>query len=175
MTQYQNGAYILSSLRSAGALDLEDWFQFEVEQNDTQLPDEFKNLRFHIRSLLDGRTFEEFHMDVGIGDPVIDPIDYLEGPSLLDFTGIRPTIIPCYPITQQIAEKLHAYTRPHVSGESSRVKDFVDILLLAELGRIDPDHLLRAIQARRSTSAKPIRFLKKSLTLLSNGRGLIKD
>ena len=37
--------------------------------------------------------------------------------------------------------------KAHVSGESSRVKDFVDILLLAELGKIDSDHLYRAIQA----------------------------
>jgi len=86
-------------------------------------------------------------MDVGVGDPIIDPIDRIEGPSLLIFADIQPTIIPCYPITQQIAEKVHAYTRPHVTGESSRVKDFVDILLLAELGNIDSDRLYRAIQA----------------------------
>ena len=55
--------------------------------------------------------------------------------------------MPCYPLTQQIAEKLHAYTRPRSSGESSRVKDFIDILLFAELGEINSDGLLKAIQA----------------------------
>jgi Nucleotidyl transferase AbiEii toxin, Type IV TA system len=138
---------ILSSLRSAGALELDDWFQFEVRPGEDRGPDELGGLRFHIRSLLDGRTFEEYHLDVGIGDPVIDPVDYLEGLSLLDFMGISPVIIPCYPITQQIGEKLHAYTRPHVTGERSRVKDFVDILLLAGFGEIDSDRLLRAIHA----------------------------
>lgn len=138
---------VLHSLRLAGEVDLQDWFRFEVEQASDQTIDEFGGNRFHIRSLLDGRTFEEFHIDVGIGDPVIDPIDQLEGPSLLDFAGIKTTIVPCYPITQQIAEKVHAYTRPHISGESSRVKDFVDILLLAELGKINADRLYRAIQA----------------------------
>ena len=49
--------------------------------------------------------------------------------------------------SMQVAEKLHAFTRPHSSGESSRVKDFVDILLLAELGTIDGERLSRAIQA----------------------------
>jgi hypothetical protein len=138
---------VLVFLRKAGGFDLEDWFGFEVEQSEDQEPDEFGGNRFHIRALLDGRTFEDFHIDVGIGDPVIDPIDQLKGPSLLDFAGIRPTIVPCYPVTQQIDEKVHAYTRPHASGKSSRVKDFVDILLLAELGKIDSDHLYRAIQA----------------------------
>lgn len=138
---------ILAVLRNAGAFDLEDWFRFEVEQSRDQALDEFGGNRFHIRALLDGRTFEDFHLDVGIGDPIIDPIDQLKGPPLLDFAGIQPTIVPCYPVTQQIAEKVHAYTRPHISGESSRVKDFVDILLLAELASINADHLLRAIQA----------------------------
>lgn len=67
-------------------------------------------------------------------------------------------MIPCYPITQQIAEKVHAYTRHHISGESSRVKDLIDILLLAELTRIEADHLSRAIQATfdaRNTHSLP--------------------
>jgi len=150
---------ILAALRNAGEFDLEDWFRFEVEQSRDQALDEFGGNRFHIRALLDGRTFEDFHLDVGIGDPIIDPIDQLKGPSLLDFAGIQPTIIPCYPITQQIAEKVHAYTRAHISGESSRVKDFVDILLLAELASINADHLLRALQATfdsRRTHSLPL-------------------
>lgn len=48
--------------------------------------------------------------------------------------GLDLTRVPCYPVTQQIAEKLHAYTRPHKMGESSRVMDFIDIILMAELG-----------------------------------------
>jgi hypothetical protein len=138
---------VLGLLRQVGGFDLADWFRFEVEFSENQVLDLFGGSRFHIRSLLDGRIFEAFHVDVGIGDPVIDPVDPVEGPSLLDFADIQPTIIPCYPITQQIAEKVHAYTRPHISGESSRVKDFVDILLLAEAGKIDANRLSRAIQA----------------------------
>ena len=138
---------VLDLLRQAGKVDLEDWIGFEVEQSEDRAFAEFGGTRFHVRSLLDGRTFEEFHIDVGIGDPVIDPIDQLKGPSLLDFAGIQPTVFPCYPVTQQIAEKVHAYTRPHALGESSRVKDFVDILLLVELGKIDSNRLYRAIQA----------------------------
>jgi hypothetical protein len=138
---------VFSLLRNAGRLDLGDWFRFQVVQSEKQALETFGGSRFQIRTLLDDRTFEAFHLDVGIGDPVIDPIDRLEGPSLLNFAGIQPTIIPCYPVTQQIAEKVHAYTQPHASGESSRVKDFVDILLLAELGEIDSERLSCAIQA----------------------------
>jgi hypothetical protein len=138
---------VLLLLRNAGGSDLGDWFRFEVAPGEDLVPDAPGGSRFHVRSLLDGRTFEEFHIDVGIGDPVIDPFDQLAGLSLLDFAGLQPTMIPCYPITQQIAEKVHALTRPHLSGESSRVKDFVDILLLAGLEKIDAGRLIHAIQA----------------------------
>jgi len=137
---------VANLLNVAGNCDLKDWFRFEIEQNDSLTPEQFGGYRFQVSSFLDDRSFEEFHVDIGIGDALIDPIDYLEVPDYLGFAGIQPTIVPCYPITQQIAEKVHAYTRPHSSGESSRVKDFVDILLLAEFGQIDPERLYYAIQ-----------------------------
>jgi hypothetical protein len=149
---------ILSSLRVAGALDLSDWFSFEIRQGEGRDPLPLGGARFHVRSLLDGRRFEEFHVDVGIGDPIIEPLDYLEGTSLLEFSGIDTVLIPCYPVTQQIAEKLHAYTRPYVSGESSRVKDFVDLLLLAGLEIVHADRLRQAIAAtfeKRGTQPLP--------------------
>jgi len=133
-------------LRSAGRLDLGDWFAFEVAPSSQPPPGVFGGLRHQIRSLLDGRTFEEFHIDVGIGDPLTEPPESLTTPDLLSFADIEPTKVPCYPISQQIAEKFHAYTRPRTTGESSRLKDLVDILLLAEFGDLSGDALHRAIQ-----------------------------
>ena len=138
---------ILTMLRQACEADLGDWFTFEVSLTEDQAIDNFGGLRYHIRSLLDSRVFEEYHIDVGVGDPVLDDAQRLTAPALLEFAEIQPAIIPCYPITQQIAEKIHAYTRPHRSGESSRVKDFIDILLLAKIGTIDSIRLSKAIQA----------------------------
>jgi len=103
--------------------------------------------RFGIRAFLDNRAFESFHIDVGVGDPIIGSIDYLDTIDLLSFANLEPVSIPCYPVNQQIAEKLHAYSRPRGSGLSSRVKDFIDIILLAELGEIDKQELMAAIQA----------------------------
>jgi hypothetical protein len=150
---------ILTMLRQACEADLGDWFTFEVSLPEDQAIDNFGGSRYHIRSLLDSRVFEAFHIDVGIGDPVLDEAQRLTAPALLEFAEIQPAIIPCYPITQQIAEKIHAYTRPHRSGESSRVKDFVDILLLAKIGTIDSIRLSKAIQATfnaRNTHPLPL-------------------
>ena len=138
---------VYPALKTAGALDLGDWFSFDVTQPKEQTPGDFGGVRIPIHTLLDGRAFENFHVDVGIGDPMIEAADYLTTPPMLEFAGLEPVRVPCYPLTQQIAEKLHAYTRPRSSGESSRVKDFIDILLLAEFGEIYSDSLLEAIQA----------------------------
>ncbi len=63
-----------------------------------------------------------------------------------------------YPLTQQVAEKVHAYTQPRVTGVGSRVKDLVDILLIAELRRMDGQALRQALEAtfgKRETHALP--------------------
>jgi hypothetical protein len=138
---------ILPALQTAGFLDLGDWFSFEVAPATKSAIEGPSILRFPIRALLDNRIFESFHIDVGIGDPIIGPIDYLGTPDLLSFANLAPVMFPCYPINQQIAEKLHAYSRPRGVGPSSRVKDFIDILLLAELGEINKKELMAAIRA----------------------------
>lgn len=130
-----------------GSRDLGDWFQFEIEQARNDLPVVHRGLRFHLHSLLNGRVFEDFHLDIGIGDPVLAPVEYFSTPPLLGFAEIPATVIPCYPATQQIAEKVHALTMLHPSGESSRVKDLVDILLLAERSEMNSELLCQAIQA----------------------------
>lgn len=142
---------VLTLLRAAASLDMLDWFTFEVAEPERGSIIDQAGQRYSIQTLLDGRTFESFHIDVGIGDAVVEPLDYLNITDLLSFAGLSPTSIPCYPVTQQIAEKLHAYTKPRKSGESSRVKDFVDLLLLAELQPISGDRLRQAIQATFST------------------------
>jgi hypothetical protein len=135
------------ALLTAGALDMEDWFTFEVARPVRPATEDFGGIRFAVRSIIDGRMFEEYHLDIGVGDPIVEAVEYLITPALLEFAEIKPTVVPCYPITQQIAEKVHAITRSHPSGEVSRVKDLVDILLMAELGEIDGEILLQALHA----------------------------
>lgn len=148
---------ILLALRSAGAFDLKDWFSFEVGFPEIEAEVGGGN-RYPLRSILDSRPFETFHIDIGTNDPLIERPDRLATPGLLSFADIQPTVIPCYPLTQQIAEKLHAYTRLHPTGVSSRVKDFVDLLLMASLAELLADRLRQAIEAtflQRKTHSLP--------------------
>jgi len=135
-------------LIDVAALDVNDWFRYTVEQpNAGQEALLGGGRRFFVHALLDSRPFELFHVDVGVDDPMLEPVQFLAMPALLDFADIAPALVPCYPITQQLAEKVHAYTRPHVTGESSRVKDLVDILLLAGLQPLLGLTLRLALQA----------------------------
>lgn len=152
---------IYPRLREAGAVVLDDWFSFEVSRATQPTTEDFGDDRYQLQSLLDGRMFERFQLDVGVGDPLIEPVEYLQTSSLLAFAGFSPMSVPCYPITQQIAEKLHACTRKFQSGESSRVKDYVDILLLAGMGPIKGDRLREAIEATfavRQTHSVPMKM-----------------
>ncbi len=70
-----------------------------------------------------GRTFVKFHLDVGVGDIILDPPDEIQTPDWLGFAQISPPIVPIIQKEQQFAEKLHAYTLPRPSAPNSRVRD----------------------------------------------------
>jgi hypothetical protein len=146
-------------VRAVASLVLGDWFEFEVgEPTEGATGAPGRGLRFSIRCLLDGRQFENFHLDVGYGDPVLEPPDVLSTPQLLAFADIAPASVRCYPLTTQIAEKLHTYTRRFASGETSRARDLADILLAASMEQFDYAKLKQAVEATfhaRKTHAVP--------------------
>jgi len=97
-----------------------------------------------------GKARLHVQVDIGIGDAVTPEPEWLEYPSLLDLP--RPRLRAYRPETS-IAEKLHAMV---VLGEAnSRLRDFFDILALAEHEQFDSDVLARAVRAtfdRRRTA-----------------------
>ncbi len=138
----------IAHLRAAASLDLADWFGFEVgEPAEAATGAPGRGFRFPIRCLLDGRQFETFHLDVGYGDPILEAPVVLTAPDLLAFAEIAPAKVRCCPLTTQIAEKLHTYTRTYASGETSRARDLADILLAASLAQFDSATLKKAIEA----------------------------
>jgi hypothetical protein len=156
LTQVSLAANIHPLLVKAALLELHDWFSFEVARPvDPALP------RLSVQAILDGRPFETFHVDVGSTDMLLEPPELLQAPALLEFAGLPAPLIPCYPLPQQIAEKLHVYTRSYPAGESSRVKDWVDILLLAQFGPLAATSLQQAIRLtfeRRQAQPLPSRL-----------------
>ncbi|MCL5998986.1 MAG: nucleotidyl transferase AbiEii/AbiGii toxin family protein [Chloroflexi bacterium] len=132
---------VREALIRAARIDLGDWVQFDISEltapRDDEQALEHGALRSQVEMLLDGRHFETFNVDVGLHDPMPQQVDILTLPPLLEFAGVLPVQVPCYPLTQHIAEKVHAYTHEYASGPSTRVKDLVDLLLIAELGMLN--------------------------------------
>jgi hypothetical protein len=143
---------IHEALRAAGTLEMGDWFAYEIGRPVNLSQEAGGGVRCAVNSLLDGRTFEKFGIDIGVGDPIVGSVEYLQPPALLEFAGVERLEIPSYPVSQQIAEKLHAYTKPRPGRENTRIKDLVDILLLAELGHFTGQLLGQAIKATFETA-----------------------
>ncbi len=123
------------ALIEAAALELDDYFEFEIERVGEADVGAAGGVRYRADALVGGRLFERLLIDVGIGDgDEVAPSDELTTPDLLDFADIEPAHIRAIPLEQHIAEKLHAYTRRYGDDQpSSRAKDLIDIVLMSEL------------------------------------------
>lgn len=115
-------------------------------------------VRYTLESSLSGRPFEPLQVDVTIAPP--DPWDAetLWRPGLLTEVGLDPFAVLLIPLTRQIAEKLHAYTRTYGGGGTTRARDLVDLLLIREHQYVDMTLLRETIEHvfhRRATHAVP--------------------
>ncbi len=137
---------ILEQLRNRIEVNLDDFFTFSIgkpKANIFTAPE--GGSRYPITASVANRIFTTFHLDVGIGDPLIHPPERVKGRDWLGFAGIAPGIIFAISKEQQFAEKLHAYTMPRKS-ENSRVKDLIDLALLSLEG-LNSDKIQKAIKA----------------------------
>jgi hypothetical protein len=138
------------AMLDAQAADLGDFFVFTIERTaDLDALLECAAVRFHVRVSLAGRVFEEFVVDVGFDIPSGAGVEVLRGPDLLGFAEIPPVETPVLRLEPQIAEKLHAYTRGYGQAgvRSTRVKDLVDLALIATSRAIDAAELRSAIDS----------------------------
>jgi predicted nucleotidyltransferase component of viral defense system len=103
-------------------------------------------LRVKVVARLAGLQFTAFHVDLSSGDALVDDPDRLTGSEFLAFAGIAPVEFPVYPITQHLAEKLHAYTLPR-EQDNTRVKDLVDLVLFAATEPVEANRLDRCVTA----------------------------
>ena len=116
-------------------LDLSDWFSFQISDAHTlQGEGDQGALRYSVTASLDGRVFERVSLDVNIvGSEDMRPVEVVRARrNPFAFVDEPPLEIPMVPPAQQLAEKVHAYTRRyHDEQASSRAKDLFDMLVIA--------------------------------------------
>ena len=150
---------VLEKLQEAAAFSSDDFFVYTIGEAIADLDAApYGGARFPVEARLDGRVFVGFHLDVGIGDAVIEPLEVIEGRDWLGFAGIASPSLYMIPREQQFAEKLHAYTLPRHGAANTRVRDLVDMVLLVKSGTLSNDKVAEAIRVtfdRRKTHALP--------------------
>jgi hypothetical protein len=147
------------ALLDASQHDAGDYFVFEVERTP-RTPDQLGgSVRFNVLASLGGRLFERFVLDVGFRRKRSEPVERVALPDDLAFAGVGSAEIGAIPVELQIAEKLHAYTRTFgASRKSSRAKDLVDLVLIAQslpVGAVELREAIDEIFAERGTHDKP--------------------
>jgi hypothetical protein len=150
---------VLEKLQEAAAFRGEDFVVYTIGEPISDLDAApYGGARFPVEARLDGRVFVGFHLDVGIGDAVMEPLEVIEGRDWLGFAGIASPSLYMIPREQQFAEKLHAYTLPRHGAANTRVRDLVDMVLLIQSGTLTNDKVAEAIRVtfeRRKTHASP--------------------
>jgi hypothetical protein len=137
-----------ADLRRAAALDLGDFFSFDVKRT-SRLDESVAGaaVRYHLDCRLGRTLFDASTVDVGFTDRLDLEVEVLSGPALLGFAGIEPVAVPALPLCDHVAQKVHAwasqYGRDH---PSSRSKDLADLVILAESFSFDAGHLREALE-----------------------------
>jgi len=168
-----SSAEVAQKLRDDLAGEGDDKFVFVVsegEEQQQQIPG-VQAYRFTVEARLAGRRFEIIRVDVGVGDPLVPPLEDIEGSDLLSFAGIPSPSIRTTSRAQHLAEKVHALTRPYEESINSRVKDLADVMLLMNLGLPAPPVVRKAVNEifiGRQTHEIPRRIEEPPITWISS-------
>jgi predicted nucleotidyltransferase component of viral defense system len=132
-------------LLRAAAEDLNDHFAFaltgteEVQEGGRRLA-----LRYRFEASVAGVSFEALQVDVTRLAPEVWEVEPARRPGLLSEVGLGPIDVMLVPLESQIAEKLHAYSQRY-NGESTRVRDLVDLVVVRLFESVDARRLRDAI------------------------------
>jgi len=141
------------ALRRNLSRDLGDFFGFEVTRI-VPLQEEAKGSRVHVRASLGAKTFAVFHIDVVVGTVMSGEPDEVAPLTPLHIDGLVRPLYRAFPLPDHVADKFAAILGTHVRSEtvtgSSRIKDLVDIALIATTQQISGPALRAAILAGTS-------------------------
>lgn len=114
-------------------------------------------LRFVVVARVAGIELVRFKVDVSARDVITGELERHPSDPIVQNLGFVSAWFPVYPVAQQFAEKLHAYTLPR-DVESTRAKDLADMVWLMTRHAFTSDALIEAAKAtfaRRASHSWP--------------------
>lgn len=123
---------LAEAIDRAMSLDTGDHFTFEIGRpSEITAEGPEGGLRFPVVARLAGREFERLLLDVNLVPDDPRGVERALLRNLFDFAGFDAVEVPIVSPAQQLAEKIHAYTRDY-GQQSSRTKDLYDMLVIAD-------------------------------------------
>lgn len=148
----------IGMIAAAIAHGLDDLFGYELPAPPRQLPGPpGGGLRFAVIARVAGAELVRFKVDVSARDVITGELERHPSEPIVELLGFESAQFPVYPVAQQLAEKLHAYTRPR-DVENTRVKDLADMVWMTSRHAFGSDALIEAAQAtfaRRASHSWP--------------------
>lgn len=148
---------VLTRLRCAAALDLEDFCVFEVSE-DLSHPEitadetAYGGRCYRVNGTLAGKGVAAFKLDICFAEPMLLNVEVLRPTRAFDVLGLNGPPVRIYPLETQIAEKFYIFAVPRLGMPNSRTKDLPDIALLAKQRPIEAatlrDVLIRKFELR---------------------------
>jgi hypothetical protein len=138
----------VTALQAALHLDLGDHFAFDIARI-APLQEEAKGARVHVNARLGPTLFAGFHIDVVVGTVMTGAPDIVAPLTPIDIEGLVRPRYRVFPIADHLADKFcataGAYTGTGRTSGSSRVKDLVDIAIIAVTQTVHADVLTAAV------------------------------
>ena len=95
-------------LQSVADIPLGDWFEYAIGPPVMDLAAApYGGARYHVVARMDERIFARFHLDAGVGDAIMQPLETIECRDWLGFAGIERPRVQMIACEQQFAEKIH--------------------------------------------------------------------
>ena len=140
-----------NSLRTALQINLGDHFTFDITRV-APLQEEAKGSRVRVNARLGPASFASFHIDVVVGTVMTGDPDMVAPLTPLEIEGLIRPQYRVFPIADHLADKLcttiSSYTRIGQPASSSRVKDLVDIAIIAGTQTVQAVALTVAVQGK---------------------------
>ena len=147
-------------LRAAAAMDLGDWFTFEIGP-PRPAGDRGAARRLPVTARVGAPKWASFHIDLAGADVVMTGKPD-EVPALIDIAtpGVNQHGYHAYPLADHVADKLVAMYEVHgeTAMPSTRYRDLVDLVAIAKSASISATALVRAVRsecARRGIDLPP--------------------
>lgn len=162
-----------AELRKATALDIGDWFRFELGPS-RRSGDGTAGVRIPVKAYIGATPWAEFHIDL-VGDDYkmtgepedVPPIARIQIPDVeqLDYVA--------YPLTDHVADKVAATFDVYGSQSrpSTRYRDLVDLVAIATSSTLEAEELIKAVhaEAERRGVKLPSTFDVPDLHLWTSG------